>query len=239
MADQINKGEDEYQLSEDNKDSQFQNPEYADNTSKRSNMNEGGKAKRIVLIAISALVILLAFYKVVGFFVPGKNDGSNVEVVEEVQTPPVSVPQFDQSALENVNENRIADVEKEISLRENEINSIIVNLSSIQNSFADLGDQIENLQGNISTLSQQVAYQQDTITQLQEEQDTQDDNRTIYYIQAIIPGRAWLKGSDGSTLTVRAGSEIPDYGTVSIIDVNQAIITVNTGEVIGYDPNDS
>jgi intracellular multiplication protein IcmG len=52
--------------------------------------------------------------------------------------------------------------------------------------------------------------------------------RKVYYIQAVIPGRAWLIATNGSTLTVREGTSIPGYGIVKLIDPNQGrILTSN------------
>ena len=61
----------------------------------------------------------------------------------------------------------------------------------------------------------------------------------LYYIQAVIPGRAWLIATNGSTLTVREGSTIPGYGIVRKIDPNLGKVFMSTGKVIRFSQLDS
>ncbi|HBI21223.1 MAG TPA: type IV secretion protein IcmG [Legionella sp.] len=60
-----------------------------------------------------------------------------------------------------------------------------------------------------------------------------------YAIQAVIPGRAWLIASNGSTLTVREGSMIAGYGVVKLIDSAQGRIITGSGQVIRFSQEDS
>jgi len=57
---------------------------------------------------------------------------------------------------------------------------------------------------------------------------------TTYYIQAIIPGRAWLINSNGETLTVSVGSKVPGYGVVETIDAIQGIVEVSSNRVLRF-----
>jgi intracellular multiplication protein IcmG len=59
-----------------------------------------------------------------------------------------------------------------------------------------------------------------------------------YYLQAVIPGRAWLVSSDGRTLTVRQGSKIPAYGIIKHIDAMQGRLTTTSGRVIVFNQAD-
>jgi len=53
--------------------------------------------------------------------------------------------------------------------------------------------------------------------------------RIVYNVQAIIPGRAWLKSENGETLTVAEGDMIKDFGRVTKIDPYDGVVEVNTG----------
>jgi hypothetical protein len=53
--------------------------------------------------------------------------------------------------------------------------------------------------------------------------------RMAYNVQAIIPGRAWLKSDAGETLTVAEGDVIKGIGRVTKIDPYDGIVEVNTG----------
>ncbi len=50
-----------------------------------------------------------------------------------------------------------------------------------------------------------------------------------YNVQAIIPGRAWLKSENGDTVTVAEGDVIKDVGRVTKIDPYDGIVEINTG----------
>lgn len=55
-----------------------------------------------------------------------------------------------------------------------------------------------------------------------------------YYVQAVIPGRAWLKSSNGQIITVTTGDGIPGYGTVETIDSQNGVVITSTGTKIVF-----
>ena len=56
-----------------------------------------------------------------------------------------------------------------------------------------------------------------------------NDDSIPYTVQAIIPGRAWLKSTNGETLTITEGDMIKEVGRVSKIDPYDGIVEINTG----------
>jgi hypothetical protein len=50
-----------------------------------------------------------------------------------------------------------------------------------------------------------------------------------YSVQAIIPGRAWLKSESGDTVTVAEGDILRNYGRISKIDPYDGIVEIDTG----------
>jgi hypothetical protein len=50
-----------------------------------------------------------------------------------------------------------------------------------------------------------------------------------YSVQAIIPGRAWLKSDSGDTVTVAEGDMLRGYGRVTKIDPYDGIVNIDTG----------
>jgi len=55
-----------------------------------------------------------------------------------------------------------------------------------------------------------------------------------YYVQAIIPGRAWLKANNGQIITVGLGDSIPGFGQVTLIDPQNGMVRTNAGMAINY-----
>lgn len=58
-----------------------------------------------------------------------------------------------------------------------------------------------------------------------------------YLVQAIIPGRAWLKANNGQIITVGLGDAIPGFGKVVLIDPQNGIVQTDAGLIINYPIN--
>jgi hypothetical protein len=54
--------------------------------------------------------------------------------------------------------------------------------------------------------------------------------RIQYSVQAIIPGRAWLKSDNGETITVAEGDIIKGIGRVTRIDPYDGVVEINLGK---------
>ncbi len=55
-----------------------------------------------------------------------------------------------------------------------------------------------------------------------------------YIVQAIIPGRAWLKANNGQIITVGLGDMIPGFGKVTLIDPQNGFVRTDAGLTINY-----
>jgi len=56
----------------------------------------------------------------------------------------------------------------------------------------------------------------------------------IYYVKAVVPGRAWLQSSVGPTITISVGDKLPGYGRVRMIDSQTGQVKMSGGKVIKY-----
>ncbi len=56
--------------------------------------------------------------------------------------------------------------------------------------------------------------------------------RVTYTVQAIIPGRAWLKADSGDTVTVAEGDTLRDYGRITKIDPYDGVVEIDTGNKV-------
>jgi hypothetical protein len=54
--------------------------------------------------------------------------------------------------------------------------------------------------------------------------------KLAYTVQAIIPGRAWLKSDNGDTITVAEGDTVKDVGRITKIDPYDGVVEINTGK---------
>lgn len=113
----------------------------------------------------------------------------------------------------------------------------------------DFSDQNKTLQDQVVALNTRVAGMEKEINQLVQTLTHQSEVtprsvrsqaapapapqvRIPYTVQAIIPGRAWLRSDSGETVTVAEGDVIKDLGRVTKIDPYDGIVEINTGSKI-------
>lgn len=55
-----------------------------------------------------------------------------------------------------------------------------------------------------------------------------------FQLRAVVPGRAWIVGSDGQSHSVTVGDHIPQYGNVQSIDADAGIVITTSGKTIKF-----
>jgi len=55
-----------------------------------------------------------------------------------------------------------------------------------------------------------------------------------YQLRAVVPGRAWVVGSDGQSHSVAVGDQIPQYGNVQSIDADAGVVITTSGKTIKF-----
>lgn len=102
--------------------------------------------------------------------------------------------------------------------------------TAMQNRIQELNAKVASMETIINQLNQllqaKAAAAQTTQVRPRVEQRIP---RMIYSVQAIIPGRAWLKSESGDTVTVAEGDILKGYGRISKIDPYDGIVQINTG----------
>jgi intracellular multiplication protein IcmG len=146
-----------------------------------------------------------------------------------------------------------------------DINNIITAQKSMQNSIMGVSDQLAQL--NIHLTSQDKSYDtlQKALEDLQAKQNANaallqeilmqvkmkpvapkpeaakaiyEPPKMEYFVQAIIPGRAWIINEKGQAITVRVGSEIPGYGIVKEIDPPEGRVVMSSSKVFRFKHDD-
>jgi intracellular multiplication protein IcmG len=128
-----------------------------------------------------------------------------------------------------------------------DVSAINSKLNGINTTVNQLNDKIANLNNVLTMLTAKLEQQSSEIAILTERTKPKPVRRVVvrraagpmFYVQAIIPGRAWLIATNGSTITVREGTAIPGYGVVKLIDPNQGRVVTSSGQVIRFSQQDS
>ncbi len=169
-----------------------------------------------------------------------------VTVPVQPVAPPPTTPV--QSGLDNAQiTQKLSALEVSQQNLRSEVNALNDQLSGISSNVNELTTKITDLNQMLTTLAAKVDQQSSQIAILTARTAPKPPPRVVhrgpprpvYYIQAVIPGRAWLIATNGSTLTVREGTQIAGYGVVKLIDARQGRVITSSGQVIRFSQQDS
>jgi intracellular multiplication protein IcmG len=222
--------------------------------------------KRNALIVILVLVFVIILYNLFRSSTTSKVQGISqvttppTQVVSQSQ-PVVRAPVVVQASPVASNTNDMIDAQMRQKIAAIELNQKTLEqdltahqqiLSQIQTDMTTAASKIDELSRIVSLLatkmdeqSRDVLQMMKHVTQVKQHHAARMKAHPVasvdsnYFIQAVIPGRAWLINRSGSTLTVREGTLIPGYGAVRHIDAPQGRVMTASGRVIRFSPEDS
>lgn len=180
----------------------------------------------------------LGVYKLVSKLVHSRHTSKPV-VATKIQKPTApAVPVAVQA--NSVLDNRFNHLEQEQQVLQSHLQAFDSDLNDIKSTLADLNSRIADVNEQTQLLhSQQEAFfQKQQKVEAKRVERKKSAPKPIYYVRAIIPGRVWLSLQDGSTLTLGLGDKLAGYGVITAIDPNQGTITLSSGAIIGYNPDD-
>jgi len=199
-----------------------------------------GKTQRHHIFLIVFIIFAsLGIYKIVSTLVHRIHATSKPKAIATAQKPVAPVIPATLQA-NRVLDNRFNQLEQEQHELQSQLQNFDSDLSDIKSTLADLNSRLVDM----NEQTQLLRTQQEAFLQKQQKAETKLTERKksapkpIYYVRAIIPGRVWLTLQDGSTLTLGMGDKLAGYGIITAIDPNQGTITLSSGAIIGYNPDD-
>lgn len=218
-----------------------------------SNMNP---VWRNAIIVIVGVVILMLAYKYFGsMFSSDKKAPSKITTLPKKQPiqspkpqpqivaqPPQPQPQPDEMASKQVNQ-KLAKLElsqqninSNVNDIESQLNGLGGNVTDLSNKLADITQQLASIADKLDSQANSIGFLKAQLKPKKRPKPKRMLPPPIkYYIQAVIPGRAWLIGSNGSTITVSKGSRIASYGIVRLIDAQRGRVMTSSGKVIQFE----
>ena len=192
-----------------------------------------------IFLIVFIIFAIFCIYKIAGTLIHRMHAISKPPVVANVQKP--ALPVIPAAVQANMAlDNRFNHIEQEQRELQSHLQAFDSDLSDIKSTLADLNSRVADMNDQTQLLrTQQEAFfqkQQKAETKLSERKKSAP--KPIYYVRAIIPGRVWLTLQDGSTLTLGMGDKLVGYGVITAIDPNQGTITLSSGAIIGYNPDD-
>jgi intracellular multiplication protein IcmG len=220
---------------------------------------EKGETARKAVSLLVVLVMLVMSYKFVAYLFSSKPKPEPQAVTDVTKTQNLVEP----VAIQNATQPLVAQSETTILNKELEqkVSAIELIQDTVKTQVTSVNEKVGVVSTNIDNLNVQIGKLNQVIEQLSNQVNRQSNEiniliartkprqikqqiahhvaRVYYYIQAVIPGRAWLIGSNGSTLSVREGTRIPEYGLVKLIDSLQGRVLTSSGRVIRFSQEDS
>lgn len=209
--------------------------------------------RRNAIIAVLGLFALLLLIKCAGPSGKEKNvaDTSNLSYQEQMKNAerPIKTNTSSTSTAPQISDSQL--------------NEVLSNQNNLKNTISQLNDQVVQLNSQLAAVSNNYqSLQQDFLTlqnklnvtvQAVEELVVSQKSRPVivahkprtypkatpihyptYFVQAIIPGRAWLINSNGETLTVLVGSKVPGYGSVTKIRPQEGRVLTSSGKILKF-----
>lgn len=209
--------------------------------------------KRNALIVVGVVLAIMILYKLIGAIfsdkkVPVKQTIIPVVVSKSIaDQPPITPSQPPLTSSDTKITEVLSTLDAGQQSMQTEISAVSGQLGGITNSINDMTAKIAELNGIIANLNAKVEEQSREMEKVairHVSKKVSGVRYTVrpnlkYHIQAVIPGRAWLIATNGSTLTVREGTLISGYGMVKLIDPNQGRVTTSSGQVIKFSQEDS
>ena len=220
--------------------------------------------RRNALIVVILVILAMIIYKFLGSFFSSPE--IPVQKTKSVDTAKKSEPKPEAPEIKPlkpvVSEPKPQPQQTSVSANvEQKLSALELSQQSTRSDVSSVSNQLGGISANMNDLSTQIAKLNDALTSINtklEQQSREIDllmtrtkpqkKRPVtkqtqpakkYYIQAVIPGRAWLIAQNGATLTVREGTAIPGYGTIKLIDPLQGRITTSSGQIIRFSQDDS
>jgi biotin carboxyl carrier protein len=110
----------------------------------------------------------------------------------------------------------------------------------LQEQMQSLNTRVASMESQMNQLVQALTKQTQSATQapavaeapVPTNQPANEMSSSRYSVQAIIPGRAWLRSDSGEAVTVAEGDTIKDLGKVTKIDPYDGVVEINTGSKV-------
>ncbi len=259
-----NQSEDEYQFSEldplsvDNESEEPSSKNYEQPLPK-----QGPDIKRIILTLLVVIVFAMVAYKLVALILadkgrvvvapPNKPVQVQTKAVQPVVQKPVVVETKPMVVAEITQKNDDVMQQKlsAVALAQDNMRSEMMNatdkIAAMGAVLNELNAKIIDLNQHMDDLRKAIDNQEQKIEPLIHRPMVVKKHKAhrvhapmmVYYLQALIPGRAWLIADNGTTVTVRKGSRLQGYGVIKAIDPVEGLVRTSSGKIIRFSQADS
>ena len=215
--------------------------------------------KRNALIAVLVLIFSISIYQYITHRHKSMQENVIQPAVKTIPNQPIETPIPPSTVMmSEVAGDKQQQIDQTLSSVQDTQHNIQSDLSGINEHVTRLDERLSTIMTNMESMSQRVDQLSTTLDaeaqriehELAAHARTVRKNSVIkkhkiqpkivkYYVEAVIPGRAWLIGSNSTTITVSVGTPIPGYGHVRIIDAAQGRVLTSSGKIMRFSQDDS
>lgn len=193
--------------------------------------------KNRVVVVVVVVIVLLIILRLFG--------GHNTKVISTATVSATTVASTAAVASTTIPSMPVVSqpspqVTSQLSQLSQTVNSNQSTISDLQNKIDSLQQSVEVGQEHQSQVTQAVASLAKDVQALQAKLapktkvSKKKAKPVVYYLKAIIPGRAWIYGSNGRQATIAKGDSVKQYGKVLAIEAKQGKVLTSSGKVIQF-----
>lgn len=212
----------------------------------------GGLKNRKILLFIGLIALAFALYKLLDILFTSRSTRTatkvatkpvNMPIVPEIQPKPIAPPpavveQPLPPSAQAANQATIDNLNKQVADLQNTLTALDSRLSDLTNTVNNIGNKAPP-PVEVAPVLEEAAPKRKRIGICGCGKARVARPIPIFYVKAMVQGRAWLLAGNGHIVTVAIGDQLPGYGIVRTIDTYEGTILMSSGAIIGYSPDDS
>jgi hypothetical protein len=122
------------------------------------------------------------------------------------------------------------DISQTITKLNTAISAMDNRILALTNTASSLSTDVGNVRKDVGSVKRALGDEGlDTPPKKTQKNTPELASADLYTVHAIIPGRAWLKTSQGKILTITEGEDLGNYGKVLVIDATNGVVLTNSG----------
>ena len=190
--------------------------------------------KRVLsLIGVIVLVVVVWYFSSDGTDEVADEKPAPVTITKPVDEPkpvvepkvePVATPEPVQAAVQ------VPDMSGEVDQLSSRLNNYDTQMVDVTNSLQQLDSQLQDLTNKIDLLSEAVTK----LTPKKKVEKKPQGPLKMFFLRAIIDGRAWIRQGISDNMTVKVGDSVDTYGKVTGIYPEEGMVTTSSGRNIVF-----
>lgn len=195
--------------------------------------------RRNILLAIGAIVVLLVLYKIGSLLVGSKTTTAVTSQSNQVAQPPIPTMTPTPTVTAGTTSDEIAAIQTQVAQNKAQLDAVQSQLNTLTNSITTVQNNLASMSTQLQALTSKLQGQHERVIALRPKLPVMPHlvfikKPTPYFIQALIPGRAWLITPSGHTVTVSVGDHLFGYGTIVRIVPTRGIVMTSSGAILRY-----